>query len=460
MQELITMVENLSKTNPFLFGFLALSLGAVANSLRSIPRDIYRWLWRVFTCRIEISNHDPLFESTKIWLNEQNYSKKSRALVGTSLRDEEWEDDFVYKPSADILLTPAPGNHFFIYKRKLILLTLRRETQQNVIASSNRELPPPKETIELTIFTRNQAKARQLIKEIVETAEKVSKDKAYIYSLDGAYWSKTASVHRRPIESVILPENTAASILTDIKEFRESRGWYRDKGIPYHRGYLLHGIPGSGKTSLVSALSDELNLNLYSLNLASNSIYDESLHKIFKGMKPDSIILMEDIDAVFSGRENQSKSQVTFSGLLNAIDGVSSREGTILFMTTNHREKLDPALIRPGRIDVELYFGHASLSQIERMIERFYTNESIEQKKIFLNLCSDKEISMAQVQKHFLKYKDSLTDAIYNVEDMLAHKFEDDNPVEEEEDDENTEDSRSTLRHAIRGGVVRRLRSR
>ena len=86
---------------------------------------------------------------------------------------------------------------------------------------------------------------------------------------------------------------------------------------------------------------------------------DDDLNRALNDAPSHSIILLEDIDGIFKGREsviNQgSRGRVTFSGLLNALDGVRSQEGRILFMTTNHREKLDPALLRPGRADYHVH---------------------------------------------------------------------------------------------------------
>ena len=90
--------------------------------------------------------------------------------------------------------------------------------------------------------------------------------------------------------------------------------------------------------------------------LNSPSMHDDKLQSKLGEIPPRSIVIFEDIDSIFIGRENVSskaKKQVTFSGFLNALDGVRSKEGMIVFMTTNHIEKLDPALIRPGRCDVK-----------------------------------------------------------------------------------------------------------
>ena len=86
-------------------------------------------------------------------------------------------------------------------------------------------------------------------------------------------------------------------------------------------------------------------------------------------------MLLEDVDAVFTGRATTDSRQgtgVTFSGLLNAVDGVASQEGRLLFLTTNHIERLDPALIRPGRCDVHVKFDYATHDQIQRMFTAFF----------------------------------------------------------------------------------------
>jgi len=105
-----------------------------------------------------------------------------------------------------------------------------------------------------------------------------------------------------------------------------------------------------------------LKLNICYLNLSGDSLNDDSLNRLLNSTPTQSIILLEDIDAIFVGRESVrgAKTGVSFSGLLNALDGVRSQEGRILFMTTNHREKLDPALLRPGRADYHVLLDNST----------------------------------------------------------------------------------------------------
>lgn len=173
-------------------------------------------------------------------------------------------------------------------------------------------------------------------------------------------------------------------------------------GIPYRRGYLLHGPPGSGKSSFIQALAGSLGYDICLLNLSERGLADDKLFHLLSNAPERSIILMEDVDAAFNKRVQTSEdgyvtktftrfrglkcfpffslctryqSSVTFSGFLNALDGVASGEERIIFLTTNHMERLDPALIRPGRVDLACLIDDATPSQAKRLFTRFYDSE-------------------------------------------------------------------------------------
>ena len=122
-------------------------------------------------------------------------------------------------------------------------------------------------------------------------------------------------------------------------------------------------------------------------------------------------------DEAREGRSSES-SRVSFSGLLNAIDGVASQEGRIFFMTTNHIEKLDPALIRPGRCDVKLELKKASKQQMEMMFLRFFPGED-ELAAEFASRLPSNELSMATLQGHFLKSGQTGQECIDRIPDLL-----------------------------------------
>lgn len=193
------------------------------------------------------------------------------------------------------------------------------------------------------------------------------KGKTITYVGMGSEWRQFGHPKKpRPIDSVILDTGITDKIINDIKEFIANVQWYSDRGIPYRRGYLLHGPPGCGKSSFITALAGELERGICILNLSDRNLSDDRLNHLLATAPQQTIILLEDVDAVFVSREEtkevraayQGLSSVTMSGLLNALDGAASTEGRVLFMTTNYLDRLDPALVRPGRIDFKEYIGN------------------------------------------------------------------------------------------------------
>jgi chaperone BCS1 len=135
-----------------------------------------------------------------------------------------------------------------------------------------------------------------------------------------------------------------------------------------------------------------------------------------------SVILLEDVDAVFTKRDNTNReSNITFSGLINAIDGVASQEGRILILTSNHVEKLDPALLRPGRCDVKILFDRASREQLRAMYMRFFPGRE-DRAARFADSLPARGLSLAQVQNHLVSHRHSAERAEEEAEDMLPQE--------------------------------------
>jgi chaperone BCS1 len=228
------------------------------------------------------------------------------------------------------------------------------------------------------IFTVRDAKAldaiQGLLNELTET-QKQGQRKVSMYNITNYGWMQSRMPVRN-LESVFLPEGVKEHLLNDLNTFIESEDRYVHVGIPWHRGYMLHGDPGNGKSSLVSAVANHFKLNLYNLPL-SNIASDRQLADKISDIQENSIVLIEDIDIFASAttRNSDQEKGPTLAGLLNALDGVATPHGLITFITTNHAQKLDEALTRPGRIDYRLELLPPDTYQVESMFKHVYDED-------------------------------------------------------------------------------------
>lgn len=155
------------------------------------------------------------------------------------------------------------------------------------------------------------------------------------------------------------------ALIRDVRFWHTHKDWYEDRGVPWRRGYLLYGRPGTGKTSLVRAIAEDLDLPVHTFDLSGMGAYDFKQYWRESQKDAPRIVLFEDFDAVFDLRENRHKeSDLTFDVILNTLDGIERENGMLLFVTTNNIEAIDPAMgrptagddvsTRPGRIDYTL----------------------------------------------------------------------------------------------------------
>lgn len=274
---------------------------------------------------------------------------------------------------ARFAFVPGPGTHWFRYKGCWMRLTRERNGRLVDLTTG-----APWETISLTTLRSHQHLFTELLAEARQLALTSTEGRTTIYTVWGTEWRPFGAPRRaRDLHSVVLARGKRERIEQDVKRFMQRGWWYAERGIPYRRGYLLHGSPGSGKSSFIFALAGALDLSICLLNLSERGLTDDKLNFLLSNAPERSILLLEDVDSAFLGRQRAAESDgyqanVTFSGLLNSLDGVASSESRIIFMTTNHVERLDPALIRPGRVDYIEELGDAEPDQVEDLFLRFY----------------------------------------------------------------------------------------
>ena len=245
----------------------------------------------------------------------------------------------------------------------------------------------------------------------VDSEPRPNQYKIFQYEIDMCHWKCAAIKTSRTIDSVVLPASTKDKITEDLDSFlnQEACDFYTSHGIPYRRSYLFYGEPGAGKTSLLTALAGKYHRNLCLLQPTDPRFTDHNLIGAVRGAPPNSILVLEDVDALFGkDREaNAGKMSLTFSGLLNALDGIGVPESQIFVLTTNYRHKLDSALIRNGRVDMHVEFSNATPEQMEMIFRQFYPSEAAEVaaqfRKAILAVLGDKKVNMATLQHFFIR---------------------------------------------------------
>ncbi|KAF2846286.1 P-loop containing nucleoside triphosphate hydrolase protein [Plenodomus tracheiphilus IPT5] len=251
----------------------------------------------------------------------------------------------------------------------------------------------------------------------------------------GQGWQSVSKAIRK-LDTIDMDERTKSDVIRDAEYYYsdQSRQFFADCGIPYRRGYLFHGPPGTGKSSFSAALAGHLGCDIYHINLSAGMISDGGLHSLFLGLPRKCIVVIEDIDSAGIGREpgpsskvppteanllqgmygmpgvpepppnvseshRSRRSMITLSGLLNAIDGNASQEGRLLIMTSNNPDALDAALTRPGRIDKKIYFGNMTRSAGRSIFKRLIGRSA---------LAHDAAFTMAQIDQYAEAFADKV----------------------------------------------------
>lgn len=376
---------------------------------------------------VHIRYDDDTFLWVNKYLQDMGYIKRNNNLKARVKQDNGpwWET--IFKPRdtkklPELEYKAGGGIHYFTFKGKKMWVV--HKEGETLITGWERT-----PTLQEDIFICTSGSDTSIIKDFITSAikhcvEKEAEGSIGIYELHrwGLGWTKVQSKKCRSLDSVILDEGVTQRVMDDLKLFEASEEWYKNMGIPYRRSYLLYGPPGTGKTSFTQAIAGAMGYNICYLNLSGDTIDDDGLSRALNDAPAKSIILLEDIDGIFVERTSVSGSHqgksVSFSGLLNALDGVRSQEGRVLFMTTNFRDRLDPALMRPGRADTHVFLNNASHSQLKRLFLKFYPSEE-EKATQFANSLPEFKLSMAKMQGHFLKYRAEPQQCLDNVQEIL-----------------------------------------
>ncbi|KAK2734870.1 hypothetical protein FQN57_001433 [Myotisia sp. PD_48] len=413
-----------------------LLIGLAVTVFRYSADSITSFITRHLTSSVTVQIEEEAYRYVMYWIIKQGFCDQSTNIMATinagcepssyvdtdsDNEDEEdsqidtpkpgesfegyWERTSQWEKIQPLYFVPWMGIHRFWYKGRLVTVHRSKDEGKGWWT----------ETMSIACLGRSTGFLKEFLRDAQQAYIKRDSGKTIIYRWAKAgdsttlSWNRCMTRHPRPLSSVILDNAQKDEFLADMKDYLHpyTKRWYSNRGIPYRRGYLFSGPPGCGKTSLCFAVAGQLGLKIYVANLSSRNLTEDALINLFASLPSRCIILLEDIDAA-GITKNRSKAQpapvvvvepetdkssadssgtantgaaatpviqqgITLSTLLNTIDGVASSEGRILIMTTNHEEDLDPALLRPGRVDMSIRFTRANTETIVSLFKAIYS---------------------------------------------------------------------------------------
>lgn len=344
-------------------------LAAVAYYCRQIPSRLWALLIARFTVSVSIPRTHPLFTKIESWLATQD----TREQNVFQLEVENSKPVFAVGVSACVVRFRG---------RRIIA---RRIKDDFALQGPYTVVRP--ETIVLSMRGK-RIDLEQFIEHIAASGDPKR--------INVKYWSPnvwlqtSGGTPSRSMKSVVLPKlrnhdksgveiASVTGIVFETKQFFESKSWYEKRGVPHRACWLFEGHPGTGKTSAVISLASMFDCSIHVLNLMS-LINDDSLVSAINQIPSRSIVLIEDIDRMSvalkkDSIESSDRRGITLSGFLNALDGVTAGSGYLVILTTNHVDRLDPALIRSGRVTCRWLFPLMSKNLVQEMAVRFFPDE-------------------------------------------------------------------------------------
>ena len=355
----------------------------LATSVVESTKNVYDFgykVWRQnFAYTVTVSEKDPLYFEIFDWLTSVDSKDKHRNITVSSRRgnrDSGVEPDSSESrrertiPPLQIRYDEGTSKKIKIGPHPVKVAVLVPEVKG---ANAAQIMEHAYSKIE---FLVNSYEAQQAVVALLtEINAKKRTDRKAVLRMIGNWnnWVSRSDIPPRTMESVSLPEEQKTRVLKDLETFLESEDKYNRLAIPWHRGYMFHGPPGTGKTSLVKALANHFNLDLWYISIADLKA-EASLISLLAEVGPRSLLLLEDIDTmrITHDRDETQQGTISMGSLLNTLDGVATPHGLITVMTTNRFEILDPALTRAGRMDLIEHLDYPTVNTLIGMYRHFF----------------------------------------------------------------------------------------
>lgn len=359
---------------------------AVYEGGTQIYEKTMAWWQNRFSYTVTVSEIQPFYSDVHDWLVEAIPDEKNRKLTilqagydsvsssNMAVPEDSSGGDLQQKPTIKLRYDDSRPRTVFVDGHRVRVHINNPDAVSGNQSTAGVIRFEPK-TIEFACRTHEAQRA--VVKMVRQMAETKSERKPRLKLVNQwGSWTNRNDLPQRSIDSVIIDPKQKKRIVDDLRTFLAAEKRYVDLAIPYHRGYMFHGPPGGGKTSLAKALATEFGMDMWYVSL-SDLKEESSLLSLLSDVSPRSILLLEDIDTIKIAKDRDSSEQgkLSTSSLLNALDGVATPHGLITVMTTNHFELLDDALTRSGRMDVIEEIMPPTIREVQALYFRFYGTE-------------------------------------------------------------------------------------
>ena len=356
-------------------GALSTSFFFVWNLIKAPIDQAITGIKNYFIRVINLHISEPDYNKVNLWLEKNakhiKFQRSYKVVNNQGKSDDDYnpydDDDGPIAKSANKLiagfgtiLVTAPGHPLMIVKRT-------KEEGKQIFQQT--------ENISIQFIT---LKPERIVKFFDEVTNLKEDNGPFVWTSQGDWWQQRGAP--KPVSEPV--GAGARTMIESVDRYMASRHEYEKRNLQFKRGYMLHGAPGTGKTSILSYIAQKHGLHIYTL--ASESLL--KMDRLGYKLKQNSMIIIEDIDLSVVGSSRDDDGDVikvankdALNNFLNAIDGITEFHASLIIATTNNPTALDPAMLRPGRIDECIEIGLLnSVDQITHLNNFFDTTYDVD----------------------------------------------------------------------------------